>query len=332
MDVSKLRIYRALYGVAIFFFSILFIFNSSAISIASENLVSSNAIGFIYVNMASGNKVLNELINRWANMPKYTAIKDLVRLLKPNYGLVAFYPTKDLKIQKYIVFLQCQENLVSNITVKKIIEKAIEKEKLEKAVWNSVTILGERLLFTESKKNTDLFYFINKNLLIFGTDLNEGKKIINIIKGKEKGLPYDPEYQLVKSKLKTTNFDIFLYLNGKNKLFSDTLSFYEKKWGMSLLLSREAVSGIGAVFNLKNINELTGQMIFKVSVLNKISDVIDDASFLSEAFKRKFSKERLLSQTKVTGSGAFVNLDFSLTGVQPLFLNLISEGLTSPLK
>ena len=60
-------------------------------------------------------------------------------------------------------------------------------------------------------------------------------------------------------------------------------------------------------------------------------DMIDDAEFLGEAFKRKFTTEKINYSGEVTVKGTEVKLIFQLDGLKPLWTKLFEGGVMNAL-
>ena len=106
----------------------------------------------------------------------------------------------------------------------------------------------------------------------------------------------------------------------------------EKKWGISLLLSARDISSIIMGIDFVDGEKIKGNIIFKAKNLNAIPDIQDDAGFIGEALRRKFTYSKMIYKRQVTTNGNYVTLNFEMAGLKPLFRELFDEGLSSLLE
>lgn len=84
---------------------------------------------------------------------------------------------------------------------------------------------------------------------------------------------------------------------------------------------------LGSSYDIVDSNIIKGEMLFEGKDASKINDIKDDAEFLGEAIKRKFTAEKIGYTSDIKVNGKVVSLSFQLTGMEPLWKKLFSGSL-----
>lgn len=129
-----------------------------------------------------------------------------------------------------------------------------------------------------------------------------------------------------------TSADGLLFADNENLRFADFLAPLERKWQMSLLLSAMDLEWMASGFDVVDANRVTGTIVFKGLGTAAVPDIADDADFLGETFRRKFIAEDIEYSSNVSIDGTVVTLDFTVSGLQPLWLRLFEQGVLSVIR
>ena len=156
---------------------------------------------------------------------------------------------------------------------------------------------------------------IDSNLVI----TNEKKNFLKIVddnKDRTKVLTASPQYgKMVKLAKKA---DGIIYFNNAGRQFTGVLKEFEKKSGITLLLSIDVIRAVIVSLDIVDEKTARGEFIFDCSDESFIEDVVDDAEFLWEAISRKINSPELKITRKVTKDRNTVRLNFTITGIKQL--------------
>jgi hypothetical protein len=159
--------------------------------------------------------------------------------------------------------------------------------------------------------------------VLIGTSVTAIEKAIG-----ENDFTQDGQYKDAAGKLSAEE-DVILFGSNSSGQFAEFLDPLQDKWRLTLLLSADSLEWIGSSFDVADSNTIKGKIIFKSKDSGGVDDVADDASFIGEAFKRKFMAENIEYSSKVTVEGTYVTLTFDVTGLEPLWLKLFEDGAMS---
>jgi hypothetical protein len=98
---------------------------------------------------------------------------------------------------------------------------------------------------------------------------------------------------------------------------------------MSLLLSAGDLEWMASGFDVLDSNRVAGTIVFQGRAESAVPDIADDAEFLGETFRRKFTAEKIDYTSSVSIDGTLVTLDFEVEGLEPLWLRLFEDGVLS---
>ena len=82
-------------------------------------------------------------------------------------------------------------------------------------------------------------------------------------------------------------------------------------------------------FDVVDSTRVNGQILFKGVDDKHMNDIVDDAEFLGEAFKRKFIAEKINYSSEVKVKDRTVILTFTIEGIEPLWKRLFAKGVLS---
>jgi hypothetical protein len=114
--------------------------------------------------------------------------------------------------------------------------------------------------------------------------------------------------------------DVIAFINNKNQKFTPYLREWEKKLGITVLLSAEVVESIKLALDICNSQTIKGKIIFELEPSAETLDTEDDASFLGEVLKRNLVGTEISWQGKVSTSQNKVRLDFQASGLRSFWL------------
>jgi len=167
-------------------------------------------------------------------------------------------------------------------------------------------------------------FAVSENYVILTSNSGYIKQTVDILKGKKQRLSDDSRYEEIMALLPSKS-DITLFANNKDRGFSKVLKEWEKQWKMTVFLSAPYLDSMGLSFDVIDGDKIKGVFIFKCLQKEKIPDVLDDAKFLGEVFRRKFAKEKIKYTSNVTLKNDFVFLDLEASGLKPLWVKLFNQ-------
>jgi hypothetical protein len=287
----------------------------------SETLqfVPDSCFSVVTISNVQSDKGVNWLINTWMNSPRESPLRDLLSAAPAQEISVALFPPEDRGTFSML--------LVVNVDKGKKAEKAL----LDKLIKTPLTVSID----TTSHKNTTITYNTAEDVGDYATyavvqDYILAAATLNIIKTSldGKAIGKTAVYKNMKSVIRTEQ-DGILFTNNNNSQFVDFLRPLEDKWGMSLLLSADYLQWMGASFDFIDSQRVSGRFVFQGEDASHIEDIQDDAEFLGETFKRKFIAEKIDYESDVRVNGKTVVLNFEVSGLEPLWLNLFEQGVLS---
>jgi hypothetical protein len=166
-------------------------------------------------------------------------------------------------------------------------------------------------------------YVISGGLLILGVD----RAAVEYALGSAR-LTSTATFQAVASQIDLSD-DGMLLANNDGGQFADFLAPLEQKWQMSLLLSAPDLEWMASSFDVVDSQRVVGRILFKGDGPGAMADIVDDAEFLGETFRRKFIGENIAYSSDVTRDGLLVSLDFEVEGLESLWLRLFENGVFS---
>jgi hypothetical protein len=292
--------------------------SSFAAGYDTQKLIPAQAVAVVTVGNIQSDPGIAWMLGAWSKSKNQTPLKDLVKSLSPQELSVAFLPeSKDSPMRALAV-----------IALPK--GASPDKALLEKAVGGSA---GAKLDST-SYKGASIFsapggaalsdfgaYAVIQDKLVLGSDAEAVKKALD-------GPAVDSSADYAKAQAQAPKgMDAALFAANAQGQFAAFLAPREKKWNMDLLLSADALAYVGASFDFVSSTKLTGTIVFQASKADRVADVKDDASFIGEAFKRKFLADKIQYSGKVDAKDGAVSLTFQMDGLEPLWTKLFDGGI-----
>lgn len=167
-------------------------------------------------------------------------------------------------------------------------------------------------------------YTCLEDKVILGTDRDILKKVIMVAEGRKKSIAQSKKFADMKAKFIEAG-DGFIYIDNRDVNFAQNLRYWEEEGHISLLLSAEHIHSLGISFNLVDEDRATGKIIFTALGKEALPDIRDDAQFLGEAIKRKFTAEKIDYTSKVVVKDKDVILDFTVAGLRPVWIKAFQE-------
>lgn len=264
---------------------------------------------------------LSWLYDAWINSPRESVLKDFIKTVGIKSLSVATLPPKGgYPIYVVIVFQlpkdqEINPGLINNVILRNTGDSGALVKTLEHK--------GKTITYIQEKPVKDEFsaYCVLNDILILATDTDIIKKAID-----GPGITGNEHYKNLPE-----SGDCFYFAENSDARFANFLKPLEKKWKISLLLSVDDLSWMGSSFDIIDENKASGEIIFTGSDASQMEDMIDDAEFLGEAFKRKFTAEKISYSGEVTVKGTEVKLTFQLDGLKPLWAKLFEGGVMNAL-
>ncbi|MCX7918588.1 MAG: hypothetical protein N3A72_03050 [bacterium] len=307
--------------------SVVILFSYFGLINAEEQvLVASNAIVYLKVDVKSNDPGISWLFDNWVTIPRKSSIREIVAKLTPVSGIAALYPDSDPNNLQYIVILTYRQAVNNNTEFIKFIKNKLSNELGAKSNWTTYTESGFQIIYgTDTSWTKKIGYAILDHQLIIGNNLAAIQTTIQVYLRKIKHIITVPDI-VAGGASSIPRRDIIIFCNNNHQHFAKFLLLREKKWKMSLLLSAEDIRSIVIEMDIINSDRLRGTMLFDVAKINRIKDVIDDAEFIGEAFRRKFIAQKIDWKSKVVTRNNYVTLEFEVGGLEPLWLELFKVG------
>jgi len=195
-------------------------------------------------------------------------------------------------------------------------------------VTETRTVSGITVTYAPNPLESEDFaaYAVNDATIVLGSDSSVVAEIMN-----GSAMNRTAAYRQVGSRVDVGS-DGLIFADNDGLRFADFLAPLEQKWQMSLLLSAMDLEWMASGFDVVDSNRVTGKIVFKGSSEAAVPDISDDAEFLGETFRRKFAGEQIDYTSNVTVDGTVVTLDFSVQGLEPLWLRLFENGVLSVIR
>jgi hypothetical protein len=299
---------------------------------SEEIPVTSDALAFIRIDLNPADPGLAWLYNHWLSAPRPSAIRNIVEKHSPSSAIAALYPESRESTIPYTVILTYPQVVDSSLGFTKTIEKILQQEDRNEGLFSKNIQSGIPLYFAYNTiEKSGVGFILSGKWIMIGNNYSILQKTIPIIQRKQSGLTAYPDFIQLQQQLTITP-DILIYGNNATQQFARFLSLREKKWKIKLLLSAKDIRAVIIGLDAIDADKLKGIMVFKAANTKAIPDITDDASFLGEAFRRKFIAEKIKWTSKVTTAGDYVTLQFDITGLKPLWLDLFKTGGLSLVK
>jgi hypothetical protein len=284
----------------------------------TQKRIPAGAIVAVTVGNIQGDAGLSWMLGAWGKSARESPLRDLLKSVSPQELSVAFLPeTKDKPMYALAVIALAKGASPD----KAMLEKVIVGAKDAKIAASSYK--GSDIFSGSGKDDPADFgaYALVQGQLVLGTDADAVKKAID-------GPSIDGTANYARAIGQTPKgMDGILFAENARSQFAGFLAPREKKWNMDLLLSADALSYLGASFDIASPSKLVGTIVFQASKPDRLADVEDDAGFIGEAFKRKFLADKIQYSGKVGVKDDTVTLTFQVDGLEPLWTKLFDGGV-----
>ena len=291
--------------------------------------VSQDAVGFAEISINKSDPGVAWMTGAWLGAPRSNSLKSIYRKYPLNRTVVGIYPSAGASLP-FVVVAQSGKNLAGEVEKKEIL--SIMRHEVAQGQYNRSNYRGYDLYTGTRSHNKGSFgFFIKGNELALGTDANALRKVAYASAGTVAPMSAQADYRDLRNRIPAGSDLVFFFANQQNQ-FANTLRKQERKWKLSLLLSSGDLAGMMGGFNFVDGDKITGSIVFKAKNPKAIRDIQDDANFMGEAIRRKFSHAHITYKKQVTVQGNYVTLSFEMKGLKPLFKDLFTKGVSSLLK
>ena len=260
------------------------------------------------------------LLTSWKNSDRESNLRDFVKTINFDTMGVSVLPSNNSSVREMLLVIEVGGSDYDFNTLRRIIQENPDTPVLEQQFQ------GNTIYYANNELNDyDAFSVVDGTILI-GTSLKAVEQGLGKTSYTETKQYEDASKQISDDK------DIIIFADNKNLQFAKFLEPLQDKWRLTLLLSADSLEWIGYSFDVLNSDSISGQIVFKGSNANNLDDVIDDANFIGEAFKRKFMAEKISYTSDVTVNNTYVTLTFESKGLEPLWIRLFEKGVMSVIK
>ena len=260
------------------------------------------------------------LLTSWKNSDRESNLRDFVKTINFDTMGVSVLPSNNSSVREMLLVIEVGGSDYDFNTLRRIIQENPDTPVLEQQFQ------GNTIYYANNELNDyDAFSVVDGTILI-GTSLKAVEQGLGKASYTETKQYEDASKQISDDK------DIIIFADNKNLQFAKFLEPLQDKWRLTLLLSADSLEWIGYSFDVLNSDSISGQIVFKGSNANNLDDVIDDANFIGEAFKRKFMAEKISYTSDVTVNNTYVTLTFESKGLEPLWIRLFEKGVMSVIK
>lgn len=286
--------------------------------------ISKDALGFAEVNINQSDPGVRWMYNAWQNAKRKNSLKTIAGRYGTHAAIVGIYPSSGVMEFPYVIVSRIQPG-IHPANLEKIMASDI-KGRYSPQTYNNIS------LSVGSKPDGRKFAFYqNGASVVIGTSLEALNKTIDVSNGKISSIKSDADWADLTNRL-SGNRDMEFFFTNNSGQFASALARQERKWKMSLLLSSRSIQAISGGMNFVDGDRMTGVLVFKAKSPAAIRDIQDDANFLGEAIRRKFSKQKITYKRQVTVQGNYVTLSYEMSGMKPLFNELFRDGISSLLR
>ena len=289
-----------------------------AVGLDTQKRIPAGAIVVVTVGNIQGDPGISRMLDAWFKSKKQSPLKDLLKTFAPQELSIAFLPETKDKPMYAIAVLALPKGASPD---KAKLEAVIAGSKSTKI--DNLGYKGSTIFFGSGNDHPTDFgaYVIIQDQLVLGTDANAVKKAID-------GPSMDGGANYAKAVGQIAQGrDGLLFADNAGSQFADFLAPREKKWNMDLLLSADAMAYMAASFDVQSFSKISGTIVFQAAKAERLEDVRDDASFIGEAFKRKFIADKIQYTSKVVTKDSTVTLTFQMEGMEPLWTRLFDGGV-----
>jgi len=284
----------------------------------TQKRIPAGAVAAVTVGSIQGDAGLSWMLGAWGKSKRQSPLRDFLKSVSPQELSIAFLPeTKDKPMYALAVIAFAKGASPDKALLAKVIAGS-KDAKIE-----TVGYKGSNIVYGSGKADPADFgaYAFVQDLLVLGTDADAVKKAID-------GPSIDGSANYAKAIGQAPKgMDGILFAENAQSQFSDFIVPREKKWNMDLLLSADALSYLGASFDIASPSKLVGTIVFQASKPDRLADVKDDAGFIGEAFKRKFLADKIQYSGTVDVKDNTVTLSFQIEGLEPLWTKLFDGGV-----
>jgi hypothetical protein len=296
--------------------------SSFAAGYDTQKLIPAQAVAVVTVVNVQSDAGVSWMLGAWSKSKRQTPLKDLVKGISPQELSVAFLPESKDSPSRAIAVIALAKGASPD---KALLEKAVGGSagaKLEAASYKGATVYSAPGPAGSPASGSDFrAYAIAQDKLVLGSDAEAVKRALD-------GPAVDSSADYGKALAQAPKgMDATLFAENAQSQLAAFLAPRQKKWNMELLLSADALAYVGASFDFASSSKLTGTIVFQAAKADRIADVKDDASFIGEAFKRKFLADKIQYSGKVDSKDNTVTLTFQMDGLEPLWTKLFDGGV-----
>jgi hypothetical protein len=300
---------------------VLFAFLAIAAGVGAETIetVSDTSVVVVRISRMDSDPGISWLSETWLATDRETPLRDFLREVSYREAAVTVLPSGPGEPQRIVMVIDAAAAPSTNL---------LDRTILGGLPTSARTVEGIAVTFTPNPPEGEDFaaYAIVRNTLILGTD--EGA-VAEVLSGSP--VSRSDGYRQMTGFVDTDS-DGLLFADNEDLRFADFLAPLERKWQMSLLLSAADLEWMASGFDVVDSNRVAGTIVFKGQSVGAVPDIVDDAEFLGETFRRKFVAEKIDYTSNVSVEGTVVTLEFTVEGLEPLWLRLFEQGVLSVIR
>ena len=292
-----------------------------AVGVGAETIdsVTDTSVVVVRISRMRSDPGVSWLSESWLTTDRETPLRDFLSEVSYQEAAVAVLPYGPGDPQRIVMVVETEaapSTSLLNATV------------LGGLPTSSRTAAGTSVTFASNPPEGEDFaaYAVVGTTLILGSDADA---VAEMLSGSP--LSVSDGYRQMASFVDTES-DGLLFADNQGQRFADFLGPLERKWQMSLLLSAADLEWMASGFDVVDSNRVTGTIVFKGQSSSAVPDIADDAEFLGETFRRKFVAEEIDYTSNVIIDGTVVTLEFTVEGLEPLWLRLFEQGVLSVIR
>jgi hypothetical protein len=285
----------------------------------TTDLVPDSSIVVVRVARMASDPGVSWLNSTWLNADRETLLRDVLGISEYTEASVTVLPSPPSVGQRVAMVVE----MTSAPSESRVAELLSGGTPTRTSVVDGVTVTS---LPSAPLDAEFLAFAIVGNAMILGSDV---EAVTEVLRGT--ALPQSAAFRQMAGRVDTAS-DGLLFASNEDLKFADFLAPLERKWQMSLLLSAMDLEWMASGFDVVDSNRITGAIVFKGESERAVFDIADDAEFLGETFRRKFVAEQIDYTSSVTVDGTIVTLEFTVQGLEPLWLRLFEKGVLSVIR
>ncbi len=300
---------------------LLFAIAATAVGASAQTIdaVADTSVVVVRISRMASDSGVSWLSESWLTTDRETPLRDLMCQVDYREAAVTVLPSGPGDPQRIVMIIETAGAPDASL---------LDQTVLAGMPTSTTSAGGSTVTFAPSPPQGEDFaaYAIVGNTLILGSDADAVSEVLA-------GSPVSGSagYQQMATFVDTDS-DGLLFADNEGQSFADFLAPLERKWQMSLLLSAADLEWMASGFDVINSNRVAGTIVFKGQNAAAVPDIADDAEFLGETFRRKFVAEQIDYTSSVSVDGTVVTLQFTVEGLEPLWLRLFEQGVLSVIR